>query len=48
MPRPADFHARAIEVLHDANEAAWRESDPEEGCAISPMPRAVCSAIRTR
>ncbi|QIB35233.1 GAF domain-containing protein [Ancylobacter pratisalsi] len=31
MTRPADFHARAIDVLHDANEAAWRETDPEEG-----------------
>ena len=31
MTRPADFHARAIDVLHDVNEAAWRESDPEEG-----------------
>jgi len=31
MARPADFHARAIDALHDANEAAWRETDPEEG-----------------
>lgn len=31
MTRPADFHARAIDALHDVNEAAWRESDPEEG-----------------
>lgn len=29
MTRPADFHERAIAALHDANEAAWRESDPE-------------------
>ncbi|HEY9211252.1 MAG TPA: GAF domain-containing protein [Ancylobacter sp.] len=31
MTRPVDFHARAIDALHDANEAAWRETDPEEG-----------------
>ncbi len=31
MTRPADFHERAIAALHDANEAAWRETDPEQG-----------------
>jgi GAF domain-containing protein len=31
MTRSADFHERAIAALHDANEAAWRETDPEQG-----------------
>jgi len=31
MTRPADFYERAIAALHDANEAAWKETDPEEG-----------------
>jgi hypothetical protein len=31
MTRSADFHERAIAALHDANEAAWRETDPELG-----------------
>lgn len=31
MTRPADFHDRAIAALHDANDAAWREADAEDG-----------------
>ncbi len=31
MTRPADFFERAIAALHDANEAAWRETNPEDG-----------------
>ncbi len=31
MTRPVDFHERAIAALHDANEAAWRETNAEDG-----------------
>ena len=31
MTRQTNFYERAINVLHDVNEAAWRETDPEQG-----------------
>ncbi|MFC5068541.1 GAF domain-containing protein [Flaviflagellibacter deserti] len=37
MTRPADFYERATNALHDANEAAWRETDPEQ--AVSHFTR---------
>jgi len=37
MTRPADFYERAMMAMHDANEAAWRETDPE--AAVSHFTR---------